>query len=229
MADFPPNLDDGELWLPSDIFPLEEIPSKFTRPYYPSDLAHRFAALAFLDRHRNQTQRFGPVRYDSMGSLPTGYLAIDGGFGVGNGLGFHGLNLWVGSRPVYYPHQIINPVQPQVESFMETRARVLLREQNRLLQNRLLENQQRTGLGMRGGGGGFVREYGGTGVFLPRAAVSATTTTAADSRRRQSVRNKKETKVIPHGNPMKMDVVGKQEECHYHLPPDMGLPQDWTY
>ncbi|KAL7225944.1 hypothetical protein ACSBR1_021152 [Camellia fascicularis] len=227
MADFPPNLDDGELWLPSDIFPLEEIPSKITRPYYPSDLAHRFAALAFLDRHRNQTQRFGPVRYDSMGSLPTGYLTIDGGFGVGNGLGFHGLNLWVGSRPVYYPHHIINPVQPQVESFMETRARVLQREQNWLLQNRVLENRQKTGLGMRGGGG-FVREYGGTGVFLPRAAVSATTSTA-DGRRRQSVGNRKETKVIPHGNPMKMDVVGKQEECHYHLPPDMGLPQDWTY
>ena len=53
MAEFPPNLDDGELWLPSDIFP-EEVPSKFGTHHLPSefaymnDIARHFAALTLL-------------------------------------------------------------------------------------------------------------------------------------------------------------------------------------
>lgn len=53
MAEFPPNLDDGELWLPSDIFP-EEVPSKFGTHHLPSefaymsDIARQFAAFTLL-------------------------------------------------------------------------------------------------------------------------------------------------------------------------------------
>lgn len=35
MAEFPPNLDDGEMWIPSDIFPDEAIPSKHSPNDYP--------------------------------------------------------------------------------------------------------------------------------------------------------------------------------------------------
>lgn len=27
----------------------------------------------------------------------------------------------------------------------------------------------------------------------------------------------------------RVGTVSKQEDCYYHLPPEMGLPHDWTY
>lgn len=56
MAEFPPNLEDGELWLPSDIF-LNEVPSKYN-PYRIScmeDFAGHFAALSLLQNHSSPT------------------------------------------------------------------------------------------------------------------------------------------------------------------------------
>lgn len=65
MADFPPNLDDGELWLPSDIFPQDEIimPSNLHQNFYSSrlspytdqDLTQCFAAYALLQNNHTQT------------------------------------------------------------------------------------------------------------------------------------------------------------------------------
>lgn len=65
MADFPPNLDDGELWLPSDIFPQDEIimPSNLDQNFYSSrlssyadqDLTQCFAAYALLQNNHTQT------------------------------------------------------------------------------------------------------------------------------------------------------------------------------
>ncbi|PSS21457.1 Vegetative cell wall protein like [Actinidia chinensis var. chinensis] len=233
MADFPSNLDDGELWLPSEIF-HNELSSM-------EDLAQRVAALAFLERRRSQTLpkpppnlvRFiPPVRYGSASSLPDGCFGFNGGFGLGlYGFGVEGL--WTGYRPVYSV-QVVNSVQPQVECVVEARARVLSREQNRVLQNRVWERPVLPLQG-RGLGGGLEREYGGTGVFLPRIGTTKTTTRARTTtstlnvRSQQSVRNRQEIQVIPHRSPIKMVDVRKQEECHYHLPPEMGLPQDWTY
>lgn len=54
MAEFPPNPDDGELWLPSDIF-LNEMPSRLGPHRFScmDDLAQQFTALAFLKQHRS--------------------------------------------------------------------------------------------------------------------------------------------------------------------------------
>lgn len=63
------------------------------------------------------------------------------------------------------------------------RARVLRAQQNRL-QNRLLPFQGSGGFGV---GGGFVKESGGTGVFIPRTLNTTTTksATAADIRKKR--------------------------------------------
>ncbi|XP_057466976.1 uncharacterized protein LOC130756471 isoform X2 [Actinidia eriantha] len=234
MADFPSNLDDGELWLPSEIF-HNQLSSM-------EDLAQRVAALAFLERRGSQTLpkpppnlRFlRPVWYGLAGSLWEGYFGFNGGLGVGYGRGLYGFGvegLWTSSGPVY-SYQFVNPVQPQVERVMDARARVLSREQNRMLERLVLPLQGR-GLGV--GGGGLEREYGGTGVFLPRTGTTKTTTRSRKTTStlnvgsQQSVRNRQEIQVIPQRSPIKMADMRKQEECHYHLPPEMGLPQYWTY
>ncbi|XP_059643174.1 uncharacterized protein LOC132285030 [Cornus florida] len=246
MADFPPNLDDGELWLPSDIFP-DEIPSRKS-PFYHSELTHlqnlaqHFAALALLQRFRNQTvakqrlnlapnsERFEPaVPYDSTGYRRAWHFGFNGSAGVGHGVDGYGIGsrgTWTGCRPAYQYH-FVQPVQPQVESFMEARARVLQKQQKQFLQS------QNMVLPFRGSrvGGGFVREYGGTGVFLPR--INSTTTTNVARKRQSVTNNRKEFQVIPPRNSIKRGVdEERREECHYQLPPPemgLGLPQDWTY
>ncbi|GFZ08926.1 hypothetical protein Acr_20g0007340 [Actinidia rufa] len=187
MADFPSNLDDGELWLPSEIF-HNQLSSM-------EDLAQRVAALAFLERRRSQTLpkptpnlvRFlPPVRHGLAGSLREGYFDFNGGLGVGYGRGLYGFGvegLWTSSGPVY-SCQFVNPVQPQVERVMDARARVLSREQNLMLERLVLPLQGR-GLGV----GGLEREYGGTGVFLPRTGTTKTTTRARKTTSTLNVRS----------------------------------------
>lgn len=55
MAEFPPYVDDGRLWLPSDIFVNELVPSKLSphsRFCAMDDVAHQFAALTLLKQRR---------------------------------------------------------------------------------------------------------------------------------------------------------------------------------
>ncbi|KAA8518463.1 hypothetical protein F0562_015937 [Nyssa sinensis] len=204
------------------------------------DLAHRFAALAMLERHQSlivakpqpNLELFrSPVRYCSNRSLPAGYFGFHGGVGLPHGLHEYGAEgVWTGSKPVYrYRH--LFPVQSPVESFVEARAKVSQRQQNRFVQNRVMENRvlpyQGGGIGL--GGGGSVREYGGTGVFLPRIAASSSSSTTTVARKGKSLRNRQDIQVIPQRNSIKRFDMGKEEECHYQLPPEMGLPQDWTY
>lgn len=67
---------------------------------------------------------------------------------------------------------------------METRPRVMQRHRNPL-QNRL-DPFQGSGFGVRGSGGGIVRESGGTGVFHPRIVNPTTTPPATtDVKRKQ--------------------------------------------
>lgn len=65
----------------------------------------------------------------------------------------------------------------QVDSFLQARATVFQRQQNRI-QNRLLPNK-----GSGPGIGGFVKVSGGTGVFHPR--VSNTTIPTIDVKKKQ--------------------------------------------
>ncbi|CAK9152956.1 unnamed protein product [Ilex paraguariensis] len=250
MAEFPPNLDDGEMWLPSDIFPIDEVPSKLKPRNYSSELlcmeeiAQRFAVFASLERNRTQSfnkphtylelERFRePVRYGSVGSFPGGYcVGVNGGTRVGyGGHGWGNGGVLTGSRPVYQ-YELLNPVQFQFESFMEARVRGLQRQQVRFMQNRIMGRRflplQGNGIGVGNNGGGVLREYGGTGVFLPRMATTTTTNDNSDARKRNSVRNRQDAQFYPQRNVISVN-VRKQEEGHCHLPPDMGLPQYWTY
>ncbi|XVF07552.1 hypothetical protein REPUB_Repub06bG0148900 [Reevesia pubescens] len=239
FSNFPPNLDDGELWLPSDIF-LNEVPSKF-KPHLHhhhhhhrlscmDDLAPRFAALSLpkhlqkLPKATNFVRLKEPVCYGSMNGT---------GFEVGQSLyGFRTGPFYGGTKPVY-EFQFLKPTQAQVESYVESRARVLQRQQNRHVQNRVLPfkangfNHNKFGLG-----GGLVRESGGTGVFHPRIVNPNPNSTTFDSKKKQSLRNRQSQEIQVSTrlmNSMKRVSVGKQEGCYYHLPPEMGLPRDWTY
>ncbi|OVA07134.1 hypothetical protein BVC80_1289g53 [Macleaya cordata] len=224
MADFPPNLDDGELWLPSDILP-KEVSSKFY-PNFPSELTYMEELAQQLLLEQNQTNIKPPPnlapnlkvrppnRFCSI-APPRPELGL--GFGGGTVLGH---NLYVsgnggsyfGSRPVYQYHAI-KPVQTQVGNFVQARALVLQRQQNQV-QNRFLPFQVNGSWK-----GGFVRESGGgTGVFLPR--IGATTTYP-----RKKHSGKKGEEMIKQRGPVKKVAVGKEDQP----PPEMGLPQEWTY
>ncbi|KAF2308314.1 hypothetical protein GH714_039981 [Hevea brasiliensis] len=162
MAEFPPNLYDGELWLPSDIF-INEVPSKYN-PYRIScmeDLAGHFAALCLLQNHSSLTPSRPPpklplnsqrvkmaVRDISASHLPSLYPGVSGDAELGPRLyGYGSGSLLVRSEPFskfQVPSQIDWP-------------RVLQRQRN-LLQNQL-DPFQGSGLGFRGGGD-IVRESG---------------------------------------------------------------------
>lgn len=42
-------------------------------------------------------------------------------------------------------------------------------------------------------------------------------------------RTKQENQVQSHINSVKRFETKKEVECHYHLPPELALPQEWTY
>ncbi|XP_010246895.1 PREDICTED: uncharacterized protein LOC104590069 [Nelumbo nucifera] len=230
MAEFPPNLDDGELWIPSDIFP-DEVSTKFS-PEFPSeitymeDLAHQLATFALLER--NQTVANPPPnlppnleyfrrqgRYGAVAPPRTGFSF---GFGRGPTAGHHLFSSGnegfpAGSRPVYQ-YRPMKPVHAQVESSVHQPGdRSLQKQQQNQGQNRFLPFQV-NGSGM----GGLVREYGGTGVFLPRIA------TTADVKKKQSGKTGEENQQKSCNKKVALE---KQEA--FQLSSEMGLPQDWTY
>ncbi|KAB1201175.1 hypothetical protein CJ030_MR0G004711 [Morella rubra] len=214
MADFTPNLDDGEVWLPSDIFHNEVVPASSLRNRNYScmdDMTERFAAFTLLQHRRNVSkpppnllpnlERFRPAvrKYGSVSRVPQQHLSLNGGlennapdiYGYGTGPYFPGNKL-------LYEYQPLEPPQPQVNGEKQNpdrvlldslRTRVLQTRQNRL-QNRLLPLQGSGGFGLSTGG--FVKESGGTGVFIPRILSTTTTTsgttpstTTADIRKKR--------------------------------------------
>ncbi|WRX23296.1 hypothetical protein QQP08_015783 [Theobroma cacao] len=141
LSNSPPNLDDGELWLPSDIF-LNEAPSKF-KPLLPhhlpfscmDDLAPRFASLS-LPKHQQKLPK--ATNFERL-KEPVCCGSMNGsGFKGGQSLyGFRTGPFLGGTKPVH-EFQFLKPTPAQVESYVEARARVLQRQQNRLIQNRHL-------------------------------------------------------------------------------------------
>ncbi|GMN39548.1 hypothetical protein TIFTF001_008769 [Ficus carica] len=238
MAEFPPNLDDGELWLPSDIF-LNEVPSKrglHLHRFSPcmDDLAQRLAAFSLL-KQRNliskpNVQRFVPVRC----GLENGSYTQEQDCSHR----FCGCKLVpkpaYGGSEVFYQFQLRKPVQlPKVDDgFLETRASVLQKQQNHLLnrlQNRPLPSRE----------SGFVKVSGGTGVFHPRVVLnttttSTTTTSSAFVKKKQVSRNRQEIQAPSSqriNRPITTTSLGgvKSKEFHNQLPPELCLPKDWTY
>ncbi|EEF29838.1 uncharacterized protein LOC8275750 [Ricinus communis] len=243
---FPPNLDDGEHWLPSDILLNEVVlPAKYNnnsnnpnRFSCMEDLAAHFATLSLLKNHHSLTSLTPsrPIPNPSLCSqrvkmavrdhLPTGYLGFDGGAGeLSQRCYGYATGPFLSRSEPLYDFQ----VQPQqVDSYLEkTRSRFLQRQRH-YLQDRVYPFQG------SGFGGGGLRESAGTGVFHPRIVNPRIASSGgADVKRKQSGRSRQHPEidqVTPLRNStMRKVVVNNQEDCYYHLPPEMGLPQDWTY
>ncbi|PON43333.1 hypothetical protein PanWU01x14_275310 [Parasponia andersonii] len=243
MAQFPPNPDDGELWLPSDIF-LNEVSSKRGLHHFScmDDLAQRLATVTFLKQRslskpplKTPPNRFGPV---PVHPNPFPQKCSKTGNGFENGQSLYGYRLvhnYGNSAELFYEYPLQKPVQAQVNVFLETRARVLQKQQNRL-RNQLFPCREKSGFGV----GGFVRLSGGTGVFHPRVSNTTTTTSSPASStafssalvtKKQVFRRRQENQVLSQRNSTRVVGVHK-EDSHHQLhppPPEMGLPQDWTY
>ncbi|RWR97083.1 hypothetical protein CKAN_02649300 [Cinnamomum micranthum f. kanehirae] len=205
MADFPPNLDDGEFCLPSDIYPPEfptifssnsttettlQFPSELT---YMQDLAEQLARENMVPQQTPKLPpnppQFGPVR------------PLQNGFGRG-GYQYHAAFGRGGARPGFIPVYPVYPVKPHP---VQGRARAWPRHQQNPVQDRSVPVRSSTG-SARGGGAR------GTGVFLPRVLVSP------DTRKKPFV---KRTEQVPPGrNAGKLGIPP---------PPNRCLPHDWTY
>ncbi|XP_043689322.1 uncharacterized protein LOC122640230 isoform X2 [Telopea speciosissima] len=230
MAGFPPNLDDGELWLPSDIFP-DEVSSKIRPKFSPEltymeDIAQQISAYALLERNQivakpplNLVPNLEIKRQSRYGTVTAPQTRFGFGFRGVHGVGHNDYvsvnedRFRVGLGQIYQ-YRSMSPVQSQVENYLQARARVSQRLQNHNQgQNHFLPFQV-TGSSI----GGFVRESGGTGVFLPRVA------TTVDVKKKHGVKKGEETK---QRQPNKNNDVEKQERLQ--LSPEVRLPQDWTY
>ncbi|KAJ8749127.1 hypothetical protein K2173_013734 [Erythroxylum novogranatense] len=264
MAEFPPNLDDGELWLPSDIF-INEVPSIIGSFSCMNDeqLVRQFAALSFLQNHRPRpSSNLAQVicfsqpllACKTLGTLAwlfncsIAFVFLPSSQRVKPELGDFSLNRLsppgcfrchgsaeLGQRCVGYQKGSLFPrpnsfcdfrVQPQVANHLETSAWLAQGHHSRQHLTRVNPCQ---GRGFGSGSVGFVRDSGGTGVFHPRI-VKPTTTTASDVRKKQGLGNRQEIQATWPRNHMTREPIKKlQEDCYYYLPPEMGLPQDWTY
>ncbi|GLT94788.1 hypothetical protein SLE2022_125110 [Rubroshorea leprosula] len=236
MADqVPPNLDDGETWFPSNFF-FNEVPSEFRPRHHHhhhrlphscmDDLADQFASLFLPKQQQNLPSNLErskpPVGHAPVSKIPLCTRGGNsGGFEVGQRLqGFADGSFSGGSNPVY-EFQSMKPIRIPVDGDLGTRAIILQRQQNRLLRNRVLPFHG-SGFGL---GGGPVRESGGTGVFHPRIVTNA----PSDPKRRQGMRNRhaQEIQITQHLNSLGTLGVSNQEDCHYHLPSEMGLPRSY--
>ncbi|KAJ8899264.1 hypothetical protein K2173_017297 [Erythroxylum novogranatense] len=229
MTDFPPNLGDGKFWLPSGIFVNEIGPSKYGSLSRVDNHQHarHLAALSLLQNHalsncRKPTQclaqRVQPVAGDFSVNrvVPPGCFRFHGGVQLGQRLlGYETISLFAGSDPFC---EFRMQVKPQVGSCMETRARAVCVQR----QHKGHRTHSFNGSGL---GPGVVKESGGTGVFHPRTVRP---TTFPGARKKQGTTQ--EIPVTRQRNHMTTEAASKlQEDCYYHLPPGMGLPQDWTY
>ncbi|XP_049371558.1 uncharacterized protein LOC125836431 [Solanum verrucosum] len=220
------NLDDGELWLPSDIFPVEEtVSSTNNNNKLSSSLCCCYSCVLLLrhHHHNNHSSIFMAKQEESAAisllqyrthnthSVPKPFPITERRFRPAERCcsctdcsiseyferNRRGTELLLtGSPPVQLQHQ--------VESLMDARALILQKEE----QNRFIRMQRRNlgldrftgnrvssfvgGSGSGGGGGGgfngessSVRDYGGTGVFLPRIPININN----NGRKRQGGRN----------------------------------------
>eukprot|EP00268_Persea_americana_P044974 TRINITY_DN45612_c0_g1_i1.p1 TRINITY_DN45612_c0_g1~~TRINITY_DN45612_c0_g1_i1.p1 ORF type:complete len:244 (+),score=41.94 TRINITY_DN45612_c0_g1_i1:75-806(+) len=228
MSDFTPNLDDGELYLPSDIFPEEIIythhnPTNtilkrtITTPKFPceltymEDLAHQLATYALLEpnlskqapKHPPNATQFVPVH-----SLRSGLGLWGSPAAVGNSaVGLRSDGFRPSSRPGYQFYET-EPNRAKVERVMQVNARTLQRQRQVPAQNRFFPFRPSNG-------SGFVKKSGGTGVFLPRAFL------IPEMRKKPIMESAQQTP--PERN------VGEQRMAFQYPSSDVGLPRDWSY
>ncbi|KAL3536036.1 hypothetical protein ACH5RR_004497 [Cinchona calisaya] len=249
--------DDGDLWkfLPSDILPVEHqmissSSSNFNDPNHSSynnynnnytinhpqqqlsscmglehRLSPRFSALSFSEYTPPPHSFVIPPPY--LGLFRPAVQCICGS----------------GSLPIYSHHFMNpnpNPVLAQAERFIEERVEAVLDRQRRTPANRIVDGPVYP---FSGNGVGYARDYGGTGVFLPRVVPSAANNISSASsadhidhrprRRRQGSRSRHDEEAhqyLPTRNAfMNMVPMKKPEDYCIQVSSEMGLPEDWTY
>ncbi|XP_058088152.1 uncharacterized protein LOC131235064 isoform X2 [Magnolia sinica] len=199
MADFPPNLDDGELYLPSDIFP-KEIPPNFTTPdVFPSELTYMedlSQQLSSFNRPTPQPPLPPLLQFRPVQRVQTGFCSGPGGFPCAH-CGHPSVRGFSADYRPGYQFQPAKPPPAQLERFVQGRGRAF-QGQTRFLPVRV------SGSGPAG-----------TGVFLPRVFN-------ADMRKKDGMRSGEQKQ------PMRNVGLGKQVTKFQH-PYEKVLPQDWTY
>ncbi|PIA54362.1 hypothetical protein AQUCO_00900714v1 [Aquilegia coerulea] len=258
MAELPPNLDDGEVWVPSDILldgkksdqikPMKEeekFPSELT---YMEELAQQLSSNAFLHQQQQQQQTqtqtkttklpnpnlqvevnpfiqigsFKPnqtrLSFEVISNGGNGGNIVNGGIVRGTGV-VHSVYAQGGFRVELTPDHHLPPVKPAItttitqgKNFVQARGGVYHKQQNQG-RNSFLPFQANVG--------GFVK---GTGVFIPRVE----TTSTIEARKKQGVRNEENQCRMPVKKNAK-NAVGKKEVVGLNAPPDICLPQEWTY
>ncbi|ERN16137.1 uncharacterized protein LOC18444435 isoform X1 [Amborella trichopoda] len=235
MADFPPNLDDGELWLPSDFFPDEIYPpnhappskflhsSKFSggakfNPEFPceltymEDLANQLA-LAILDEKPSPKPppKMPPV-LEIQNQRPSSRPLVNPRFGENTfeKSGFGALSKSGFGNPGFDCSRACTGLKPlPFQKPGRTRMQVQ-RQMNQPLPFQAIGSEV-----------GSLRGSNGTGVFLPRIFHADTGTT-----------QKQNFKVAEKKQEQNRNVGGVRKRVTFQSvqrSPELGLPQDWTY
>ncbi|KAK4593410.1 hypothetical protein RGQ29_017499 [Quercus rubra] len=212
MADFPPNPEDGELWIPSDV--LHEIVSTDI-----DDATYDHVGPVAIQPNLEQPHdSFHGTKPDGNGAIGNGVPASDG------------YASWDGAYPRVSSHihqyDSFNPTQ--IQGFGKKGAPVFPGKQNNSWSVNAREEVN-----------GFVAKSGGTGFFLPRFTKSpkgpkdTTGGTGVFLNNQIWVTNAKKKKSGKKGkaNQKKRDngkeAMENQEDCQ--LSDELGLPKDWTY
>ncbi|XP_057535492.1 uncharacterized protein LOC130813667 [Amaranthus tricolor] len=230
--ELPANLDDGELWIPSDIFPTDDAlhHNRPTSDVFLEDLSRQLSKINFqsvipqrLGISGNVTQ-FGAVTIPSpnasYGQTPGPnrvdrrlFNSISGP--VHQSLGVPGL-----------PFPVHEPVAEHLMETRNSRSRpVHFQQQNQL--SPFQANACRFGYGP-----GLIRHSSrsstssGTGVFIPQATHNSAINSGSGKNRTGVPR----TGVMPQRRPAKKLALRKLEDCYHPLPsPEIGLPEEWSY
>ncbi|WOL04067.1 hypothetical protein Cni_G12788 [Canna indica] len=230
MAEFAPNLDDGELWLPADI-----IDDVGLRRYHQSSSAaarvrHRHASD--VEHLANQLAAFGwldlPHLHPALKQRPALSVPLEGFKPPGTGRqvepadrelltgllhqgreaaapDVYGRRFQVSLRPEAVRRWPVDPVQLQVEAFGRVSQRPLRPIQNSFGSVRPSAPR---------------RERGGTGVFHPRVVAKH------ETNKRYAAGEHQKQQQLTRSAALRQQQQGRSP---FQQPSEMGLPQDWTY
>ncbi|KAG7946346.1 hypothetical protein I3843_14G036000 [Carya illinoinensis] len=235
MADFPPNPEDGELWLPSDVF--HEIVSATIKPER-SNSHQAFVKNAALDHVAIQSKSSSARSLsEAVSKFQIKQLACGSFHGSkpnGNGAAAravpafdHGAS-WVVGGYSLFPGRILlyNPIPPTQTQDFEKAGKQKSRRGSLLICREEVKS--------------FAGKSGGTGVFLPRStdaseelervmntgvflnhhhAYLTSGKTNKSGKKGQGNRKKKVDEI--------KETLEEQEESQ--ISNEIGLPQEWTY
>ncbi|CAO2839257.1 unnamed protein product [Amaranthus hypochondriacus] len=235
--ELPANLDDGELWIPSDIFPIDDA-LHHNRPTSPDvfmeDLSRQLPKINFQSIIPQRLGVSGDVTQFGAVTIPSPnacYGLTPGPIRVDRRL-LNSISGPVHQSPAIpgLPFPMHEPVAEQLMETRNARTRpVHFQQQNQL--SPFQANACRFGYGP-GLGFGLIRDSSrsstssGTGVFIPQATHNSTINSGSGKNRTGVPR----TGVIPQRRPAKKLAIRKLEDCYHPLPSsEIGLPEEWSY